>query len=122
MSLYEELRDNRGEKYRRPLGTATWVQTPDRTIEQYRLSSIPAHSEHRGPGDAQWRQPADRPGEVPGVLSCHACSLQGPPAEELLLYYGNPQAVAPHYDLSLVAGQLIGGGSRRGRPGRRRKA
>ena len=29
------------------------------------------------------------------------------PADELLLYYGNPQAAAPRYDLSLVAGQLL---------------
>jgi hypothetical protein len=29
------------------------------------------------------------------------------PADELLLYYGNPQAIAPNYDLSLVAGQLL---------------
>lgn len=29
------------------------------------------------------------------------------PAEELLLYYGNPQTAAPRYDLSLVAGQLL---------------
>jgi hypothetical protein len=29
------------------------------------------------------------------------------PADALLLYYGNPQAASPRYDLSLVAGQLL---------------
>ena len=29
------------------------------------------------------------------------------PADELLLYYGNPSAASPRYDLSLVAGQLL---------------
>jgi hypothetical protein len=28
-------------------------------------------------------------------------------ASELMLYYGNPRAFAPRYDLSLVAGQLL---------------
>ncbi len=27
--------------------------------------------------------------------------------DELLLYYGNPEASAPRYDLSLVAGQIL---------------
>ena len=29
------------------------------------------------------------------------------PEDELFLYYGNPQAAPPSYDLSLVAGQLL---------------
>ncbi len=29
------------------------------------------------------------------------------PTDALLLYYGNPQAASPRYDLSLVAGQLL---------------
>ena len=29
------------------------------------------------------------------------------PADTLLLYYGNPRAASPRYDLSLVAGQLL---------------
>ena len=29
------------------------------------------------------------------------------PADELVLYYGNPRAASPRYDLSLVAGQLL---------------
>jgi hypothetical protein len=29
------------------------------------------------------------------------------PGDELLLYYGNPQATSPRYDLSLVASQLL---------------
>ena len=29
------------------------------------------------------------------------------PADALLLYYGNERAIAPRYDLSLVAGQLL---------------
>jgi hypothetical protein len=44
ISLYEELSDDRGEKYRRPLGTASWVQTPDRASKQFtlRLDSPPS--------------------------------------------------------------------------------
>jgi hypothetical protein len=32
------------------------------------------------------------------------------PAEDILLYYGNPRANAPRYGLSLVAGQLLAAG------------
>ena len=36
-----------------------------------------------------------------------ACSSKPSRRTQLLLYYGNPQAAAPRYDLSLVAGQLL---------------
>ena len=38
MTLYEELSDERGDKYRRPLGGASWVQTPDRASKEFTLT------------------------------------------------------------------------------------
>ena len=108
VSLYEELSDNRGDKYRRPLGSASWVQTPDRAAQPLSLTLdasptgntliLETHNEDNPPIDLAKFQafyPATR------VL------FKAQPGEELLLYYGNPQASAPHYDLSLVAGQLL---------------
>jgi hypothetical protein len=108
VSLYEELRDDRGEKYRRPLGTVSWVQTPDRISKQFmlRLESPPSadtlvletHNGDNPPIELEKFQafyPATR---IP---------FKAQPADELLLYYGNPRAAAPRYDLSLVAGQLL---------------
>ena len=108
VTLYEELSDDRGDKYRRPLGGAHWVQTPDRTRKQFILALtgspnsdtlvLETHNGDNPPIDLEKFQafyPATR------VL------FKAQPAEELLLYYGNPQTAAPRYDLSLVAGQLL---------------
>ena len=38
MSLYEELTDERGDKYRRVLGGATWTQTPERQSKDFTLT------------------------------------------------------------------------------------
>jgi hypothetical protein len=108
VSLFEELSDDRGEKYRRPLGTASWVQTPDHASKQFtlRLDSPPSidtlvletHNGDNPPIELEKFQafyPATR------IL------FKAQPADALLLYYGNGRAAAPRYDLSLVAGQLL---------------
>jgi hypothetical protein len=108
MTLYEWLTDERGDKYSRPLGGAAWVQTPNQTSKQFTLSlnGSPASDTlvletHNGDNPQieleafQAFYPATR------VL------FKAQPADELLLYYGNPQAASPRYDLSLVAGQLL---------------
>jgi len=38
VTLYEELADERGEKYRHNLGGASWVQTPDRKSQEFFLT------------------------------------------------------------------------------------
>jgi Protein of unknown function (DUF3999) len=108
VTLYEEASDSRGEKYRRPLGDATWVQTPDHTSKKFilALSSRPesdtlvleTHNGDNPPVELEQFQvfyPATR------VL------FKAQPADALLLYYGNRESTTPRYDLSLVAGQLL---------------
>ena len=38
MSLYEELTDERGDKYRRSLGDGSWTQTPGRKANDFSLA------------------------------------------------------------------------------------
>ncbi|MGA2280432.1 MAG: DUF3999 family protein [Verrucomicrobiota bacterium] len=108
MTLYEELADERGEKYRHNLGGASWVQKPDRKSREFFLTlDSPPQSDtlflktHNGDNPSvelekfQFFYPATR------VL------FKAGPDDELFLYYGNPRADAPRYDLSLVAGQLL---------------
>ena len=108
MTLYEELADDRGEKYRHNLGSAAWVQKPDRKSQEFFLTfDSPPQSDtlfletHNGDNPPvalekfQLFYPATR------VL------FKAGPDDELFLYYGNPRAAAPNYDLSLVAGQLL---------------
>ena len=108
VTLYEDLSDERGEKYRRSLGGAPWVQTPDRTSREFILTLdaspksdslvLETHNGDNPPIELEKFQafyPATR------VL------FKAQPADELLLYYGNPHVGSPRYDLSLVAGKLL---------------
>jgi len=38
VTLYEELTDERGDKYRRAVGSAAWTQTPDRKSREFALT------------------------------------------------------------------------------------
>jgi len=108
ITLYEEVTDERGEKYRHTLGGAAWVQKPDRKSREFFLTlDGPLQSDtlflemHNGDNPPialekfQLFYPATR------VL------FKAKPDDELFLYYGNPRVAAPRYDLSLVAGQLL---------------
>jgi hypothetical protein len=107
-TLYEEVTDERGEKYRHNLGGAAWVQKPDRKSREFFLTlDSPPQSDtlfletHNGDNPPitlekfQFFYPATR------VL------FKAGSDDELFLYYGNPRAATPNYDLSLVAGQLL---------------
>jgi hypothetical protein len=106
--LYEEVADERGEKSHRHLGSATWVQTPDRNGKELALTF-----------DSQ---------PVTDLLFLTTDNGDNPPIElekfqlfhpatrilfkaqadnALFLYYHNPQVAPPRYDLSLVASQLL---------------
>jgi hypothetical protein len=108
MTLYEWLADERGDKYSRPLGGATWVQTPNQTSKQFTLTlnGSPASDTlvletHNGDN------PPIELEKFQALYPATRMLFKAQPADELLLYYGNPQAASPRYDLSLVAGQLL---------------
>jgi Protein of unknown function (DUF3999) len=108
MTLYEELADERGEKFRRGLGGASWVQTPNRASREFVL-------ELNGPLQAdtlflETRNGDNPPIELENFQLFHPVSrvlFKAKAGEELFLYYGNPRVAPPRYDLSLVADQLL---------------
>jgi hypothetical protein len=108
LSLYEELADERGDKYRHPLGRASWVHTPESQSGEFALQL-----DDTPQSDTLFLETEN--GDNPPItlekftvsypvtrLLCKAGT-----GDELFLYYGNPRAAAPSYDLSLVAGQLL---------------
>ena len=108
VTLYEELSDDRGDKYHRPLGGASWFQTPDRTGQQLNLvldaspnSDTLVLETHNGDN------PPIELEKFQAFYSATRVLFKAQPADELLLYYGNPRSASPRYDLSLVAGQLL---------------
>ena len=105
LTLYEEVTDERGDQHRRTLGGGTWRQTPEHPVREFSLTV-------NGPvlGGALILKTEN--GDNPPLELEHFAVYY--PATRLLfkvrtndvlfLYYGQPQAAAPSYDLRLVAG------------------
>ena len=108
LMLFEEVADERGEKRPGILAQAAWVQTPDSTSRQFYLPLS------RSPGSDLLFLETDNQDNPPIELENFQLFY---PATRLLfkaatgdllhLYYGNPAADFPRYDLSLVAAQLL---------------
>jgi len=108
VSLYEEPMDSRGAKYRRPLGSATWVQAPEHANQTFVLSFLETPRTDTFFLEANNE---DNPSiELSGFeLSWLAVRLffKTSASDNVFLFYGNPEVAAPRYDLSLVANQLL---------------
>jgi hypothetical protein len=107
-TLYEEVIDERGEKYRHNLGGATWVQKPDRKSREFFLALD-------GPPQSDTLFLETHNGDNPPIAlekftffyPATRVLFKAGSDDELFLYYGNPRVTTPNYDLSLVAGQLL---------------
>jgi hypothetical protein len=108
MVLYEYVSDDRGEKYLRTLGGTAWVHIPDQSSKQFTLmlTASPVTytlvlETHNGDN------PAIELEKFQAFYPATRVLFKAQAADNLLIYYGNPQAASPRYDLSLVAGQLL---------------
>jgi hypothetical protein len=108
LSLYEDLTDERGDSYRHVVGTASWRQTPGHAAPELSLTVDDAIQ-----SDTLILETEN--GDNP-PLSLDTFEVYYPVTRvlfkaqamsRLFLYYGNPQAAAPSYDLNLVAGELL---------------
>ena len=108
LTLYEELTDERGEKYRHDLGSATWIQKPDRQSGEFSLAlDSPLQSDTLFLETHNGDNPPVELDEFQLFYSATRILFKARPEAELFLYYGNPRVDSPRYDLSLVAGQLL---------------
>jgi uncharacterized protein DUF3999 len=110
MRLWEEVTDERGEKFVTELGRATWDQTPnspkrDLIIDLNARPKSDTLFLETDNGD----NPAIELREFRGFYPVTRVVFKATPdpAQPVWLYYGNPDAVAPHYDLTLVTGELL---------------
>src|SRR5262245_38553321 len=110
MRLWEEVLDERGDKFASELGRATWDQTPnspkrDLVIE---LNARPQSDRLFLETDN-----SDNPAiELRDFRSYYPVTrvvfkATPDPAQPVWLFYGNLDATAPRYDLALVAGELL---------------
>jgi hypothetical protein len=108
VTLYEEVVDERGQKYRRHLGTASWVRTPDSSSREFSLTfDSPLRS---GTLFLEAHNGDNPPIELEKFRLFHPATrllFKARPGDAVFLYYGNPQVSSPRYDLGLVASQLL---------------
>jgi len=104
--LWEEVPDGRGGKRVRELGSAHWQRTPDSPPAMLTLSLTASPI-----SDTLWLETdnGDNPAlELGGFRLLHQVTrLVFKATEAVELYYGQPTADAPRYDLALVAQQLL---------------
>jgi len=110
MRLWEEVTDERGDKFASELGRATWDQTPnspkrDLVIElngRPRSDTLFLETDN---GDNPAIELRDFRSYYP--VTRVAFKATPDPARPVWLYYGNLDATAPRYDLTLVASELL---------------
>ena len=108
MNLCEEVTDERGERYRHNLGSAIWMQKPDRKNGELLLAlNSPPQSDTLFLETQNGDNPPIVLQKVQLFYPATRILFKTGSDDELFLYYGNPRATAPSYDLSLVAGQLL---------------
>ena len=110
MRLWEEVSDERGDKFVSEVSRATWDQTPnspkrDLVID---LNARPRTDRlflETDNGD----NPAIELRDFRGYYPVTRVVFKGTsdPEQPVWLYYGNSDATAPRYDLNLVAGELL---------------
>src|SRR5262245_2905988 len=110
MRFWEEITDERGDKFASELGRATWDQTPDSpkrdlVIELNARPKSDTLSLETDNGDNPAIELRDFRGYYPVTRVVFKATPD--PAEPVWLYYGNLDATAPRYDLTLVAGELL---------------
>jgi len=108
VTLFESAADSHGHSYRHVLGQATWVQAPNHNTREFviTLDQLPLTDTvvlETNDGD-------NPPVEFAGFQLSYPVTrlvFNSNANDELFLYYGNPEAESPRYDLSLVADELM---------------
>jgi len=108
MSLAEEDTDERGDRFRSQLGSATWTQTPERKTKEFTLTldRIP----QSGTLILETENGDNPPLELEKFTAYYPATrvlFKAGAEDGLFLYYGNLRAPPPSYDLNLVAAELL---------------
>ena len=106
--VLEEVADSRGERHPRTLGDASWVRTPDGRSGRFSLSlSVTPQTDTLLLEIDNGDNPALDLDKFQVSLPVSRLLFKAPPGATLELCYGIARAVAPSYDLGLVAPQML---------------
>ena len=118
VTLYEDLRDGNGEPYRHNLGNASWTRTPESKNREFSLTlTSPPQSDTVFLETQNGDNPPVTLEQFQLFYPVTRVLFKAAPGNPIHLFYGNPQAAAPRYDLSLVAGQLLAAARQTASPG-----
>jgi hypothetical protein len=106
--IWEELTDERGDKYAGELAQATWRRVPNQPAGQLaaslertpRSDTILIETEN---GD----NPPIELHDIRGYYPATRVIFTSAKSQPITLYYGNDEAAAPRYDAKLIAAQLL---------------
>lgn len=108
LSVFEEITDERGDTYRRQVGSATWTQTPESKLKEF---SLPLDSAAQGDTLILETENGDNPPiELEKFTAFYPATrvlFKAAADDRLLLHYGNANTASPSYDLNLVAAGLL---------------
>lgn len=110
MRLWEDVTDERGDKFPCELGRTAWDQTPATAKRDLiiQLNARPQSDTLFLETDNSDNPPIElRDFRAYYPVTRVLFKAEPDPAQPIWLYYGNRDATAPHYDLTLVSGELL---------------
>lgn len=106
--VFEEVADSRGERYPRTLGNASWIRRPDNKVGRFSVTlTTPPLTETMRLEIDNGDNPALDLEKFQVFLPVTRLLFKSPPGATVELCYGNAKAIAPSYDLDLVAPQIL---------------
>jgi hypothetical protein len=110
MRLWEETADDRGDKFHRELGHAAWKKVPGGTTQEFAIHVNVAPRSgtlflETDNGDNPAIKLRDFRGHYP--VSRVVFTAASDSTQPIWIYYGNPDAASPRYDVALIADQLL---------------
>jgi hypothetical protein len=110
LRLWEEATDDRGDKFPRELSHATWKRVPGEPTREFaiHLDVVPRSDMlllETDNGDNPAIRLHDFRGHYP--VSRIVFKTASNSTQPIWIYYGNPDAALPHYDVALIADQLF---------------
>jgi hypothetical protein len=106
--MWEELADERGDKYASELAQATWRRVPNQTMGQLAASfERPSRSDTILIETDNADNPPIELHEFRGYYRATRVIFASTRLQPIALYYGNDEAGTPRYDAKLMAAQLL---------------
>src|SRR5205823_1650873 len=106
--MWEELADERGDKYASELAQATWRRVPNQTMGQLAASfERPSRSDTILIETDNGDNPPIELHEFRGYYPAARVIFASTGLQPIALYYGNDEAGTPRYDVKLMAAQLL---------------